>query len=363
MSADGLSGEAGEREGPLRPDEILVILERSDIMYDLDSEDDIQATDITAVVQDSSLPSRPVNPFYEVIRDEMGQRRLKTSLPPDHVATLFQEADLAFAAKEFRAAEALYTQAVKEAPDYFKGHTFLGNTYFFLGRYDRAEQSFLRALELNPLDYQAYMFLGQTYIDMGQPGLAKRALIRAYMLNRSNPIVHRGLMMALGPLQQRVRHDRLSPRFRIVRAADDKVSLQLDRQRGLRWLALATCLACWTYEDQCNRRGPPAEDPLRLSMYRECLINQAASIAIRNDQKRDVGPDERVFLAAVEAGFLDAIVIWEVVAQRLPAVVLLLPDKMRDSILEYIDRFVIVSSQLVETEDAPYTPADAIACR
>ncbi|MEL7369245.1 MAG: tetratricopeptide repeat protein [Myxococcota bacterium] len=338
------------QSGPLRPDQILTILQRSAIMYDLDSETVVRATDIGSVVEEVELPRRPVDPYFEVVRGDDGQRQLKTSRPPSAVAPLFREADLAFAAKEFDAALALYGEAVSRAPGYFKGHTFLGNTQFFLGEYDKAEQSFLRALELNPLDYQAYMFLGQTYVEQGRSQLAKRALIHAFMLNRANPVVQRGLRRALAPFQQRIRHDRLSPRIRIGRDDKGHVHLQLDKQRGMRWLALATCLACWAYEDDCNRRGPESEDPLHLSMYRECLINQAASIAIRNDQSRGVSANERILLSAIEDGFLDAIVIWEVVAQRLPAVVLLLPDRLRSSILDYIDRYVIVSTRLALLE-------------
>lgn len=342
------SPAVGDR--PLRPDEILTILERSSIVYDLDSDADVEATDLTSVVEDSELPSRPVDPFFEVVKDPAGRMRLKSSPPPNEVAPLFREADLAFAAKEFEAALTLYQRAVDRAPQYFKGHTFLGNTYFFLGEHTQAEQAFLQALKLNPLDYQAYMFLGRTYIEMGQPAMAKRALLRAYLLNRANPAVKSGLVRALAALRLRLRDDRLAVGIRIVRSKEDRVELQLDRRKGLRWLALATCLACWAYEDDCNQRNQESEDLLRLSMYRECLINQAASIAIRNDQHRDVGHDERVLLSAIEDGYLDAIVIWEVIARRLPAVVLLLPEDLRASILEYIKRYVVVSSRLASLD-------------
>ena len=335
---------------PLRPDQILGILERSATMYDLDSDGDVQATDITSVVEEEGLPRRPVDPFFEVIKDANGRRRLKSSPPPQQVAQFFRDGDLAFAGKDYEAALMLYTEAVRLAPDYFKGHTFLGNTQFFLGDHKKAEQSFLRALDLNPLDYQAYLFLGRTYVELGQASLAKKALVRAFMLNRANPTVKRGLTQALAPLRQRIRGERLSPRIRIARDAEGRVQLQLDRQGGLRWLALATCLACWAYEEDCSRRGPASEDPLRLGMYRECLINQAASIAIRHDRKGTVGPNERVLLSAIEDGFLDAIVVWEVIARRLPAVVLLLPDELRQAILDYIDRYVIVSSRVASLD-------------
>ncbi len=343
-----VSASAG---GPLRPDEILGILEHSATRYDLESEAAVQATDLTSVVEEDGLPIRSVDPFFEVVRDPAGQRRLKSSPPPEAVADLFRKADLAFAAKDFATARGLYARAVEVAPDYFKGHIYLGNAHLFLGDYRAAEQSFLRGLELNPLDYQAYLFLGQTYVDMGQPAMAKRSFVRAYMLNRANPAVHRALSRSLARLNQRIRRERLSPRFRIARSDEGRVRLQFDRDRGMRWLALATCLACWSYEETCSRRGPESEDPLRLSMYRECLINQAASVALRKDRHLEVGTDERVLLSAIEDGFLDAIVIWEVVAQRLPAVVLLLPDRTRASILEYIERYVIVSSYLASNEE------------
>jgi hypothetical protein len=60
-----------------------------------------------------------------------------------------------------------------------------------------------------------------------------------------------------------------------------------------------------------------------------------------------IGPDEKVLLGAIEDGYLEAIIFWEIVAVRAPVVILLLPDTVKDQIVEYIDRYVFESTQRI----------------
>lgn len=339
----------GDGKAPplLRPDQVFAILEKSEITYDLVSSEELEAIDLAEVVALPLPPPRPVDPYLEIKRDPGGRLRMLSSRPPEAAAEIFEKAGDAFAAREYEVARALYAKAVEVAPEYFKSYTYLGNALFFLGDYTRAEQLFLRALSLNPLDYQALLFLGDTYYQLGDYGRSKAALTRAYMMNRTNPAVEQRLSATLAKLRLRVREERLMPAVRIEQTGPKEVALRFDRSQGLRWISLATCMACWSFEPECRQRAPEEQDPLRLGMYRECLIHQAAAIAVRKQQEMELPRDEEVLLDAIEGGFLEAIVFWEVIARVAPAVILLLPDEVQEEILRYIEKYVFVSTMVV----------------
>jgi tetratricopeptide (TPR) repeat protein len=333
--------------GLLRPDQILSILEDSGIHYRIVSDGEVAHGELIDMLDPPVRHTGPVDPFFEVVRRDDGRPHLKSSRPSEDVEELFTHAREAFDARQFEIARDLYLEAAKIEPGYFKTYTYVGNALFWLGDYRRAEVAFEHALEINPVDYQALLFLGDTHYQLGDYVRSKEILTRAFMLNRTNPLVLERLQASLAKLDLRVRSGRLEPNVRIERVTRDRVDLHFDKESGMRWLALTACVACWAYEDQCRERAPEDEDPLRIRMYRECLINQAASIAVRKAKDQTVGADEEVLLDAIENGFLEAIIFWEVIAKHAPLVILLLPDEVQRDILRYIQQYVFVSTQVV----------------
>lgn len=353
-------GAPESASGMLGPAEIDRILRESAITYRVSAKGVVGAISVSNIlVEQEDPPPRRLDPFIEVDRTD-GRTRLRSHLPDADVEPLFSKAGKAFAARDFETARQLYLQAVKTRPGYFKSYTYLGNALYFLGRYAEAKAVFQEALERNPFDYQAHLFMGDTLHQLGHYEEAKHALTIAFLLNRDNEVVQERLRSTLAKVGLGLREARLRPAVRVHRGLGEEVLIRLDREDGKPWYPLAACLACWAYEDQCRDRSTSDDDPLRLTMYRECLLNQAAASAARSERKSEVEPAEKVLLAAIEDGYLEAIVFWEVIAARTPAVMLLLPDTLRDSITKYIERYVYVSTRMVRDE-AP--PAGALAAR
>ncbi len=344
-SAPGVRVEP-QTEGFLRPDQIFSILDGSEISYSITSETKVAAGGLAELVDRPVPRSRPVDAFVELGPDGDGPR-LRSNPPSKTVQAYFEKASRAFEAGDYESARLQYQRAIEIEPAYFKSYTYLGNTLHLLGDYRAAERVLLRALELNAVDYQAMLFLGDTYLQIGEFDRAKDVLTRSYMFNRNNEAVQERLRVILAKKNLQLRAGRLKPRVRIGRSGGD-VTMQFDKDNGLRWLALAACMACWAYEDRCAERATEDDDPLRLAMYRECLINQAASIAIRQSKEDTrIARDERALLAAIEDGFLEAIIFWEVVADVAPLVVYLLPDGVQKDILRYIEKYVFASSRVI----------------
>ncbi len=336
-----------EASGLYRPDQIIAILEASGIEYAIVSDFAVSRQEVPNLMSRPSKQTGPMDPFVEVKRRPDGRPHLESSRPTPELEALFEAGTAAFEARDYQAARALYVKAIELEPGYFKAYTYLGNSLYQLGDYRRAEVAFAKALSINPVDYQALLFLGDTYYQLGEYGRSKAMLTRAFMLNRENAAVLERLQAVLAKLALRVRDLRLQPPVKIQRVAHERVEIRFDKDRGLRWLALAACMACWAYEDECRARSPVDEDPLRLQMHRECLINQAASIAVRRAHEEELEVSESLLLDAIEDGYLEAIIFWEIIASHAPVVILLLPEAVQEDILEYIERYVFVSTQVV----------------
>lgn len=335
---------AGEGSAFFGPAEIYKILEKSQVLYEIATDASVSETPIAEIIEPKE-PEKTVSSYLE-LKDEdgSGQRRLSISEPPTEIAELHERAFIAFRGHAFEEARDLYTAAAELRPDYFKTFTYLGNTYFVLGDLERAATTLRKAVSMNPVDYQAHLFLGDTYFQLGKLTEAKFHLTWAYVLNRNNPIVQKRLDVTLRELRLRRRLGFIELAVTIEETDENKVALRFGNEEAMRWFPLANCMACWTYENECRDRDEAPELPVRISMYRECLLNQTISIAMRLEQDQPVPSDERRLHQAVNAGYLDALIYWEIAAKRLPIIVFLLEDEDRERIHSYIQMFVFGSS-------------------
>lgn len=327
------------------PDEIWRVLEDSGSQYAIIETDDLSPLPLHALEEPAPRPRR-LDPFLAVRREPDGAPHLESRTPPPSIAEPFEEGALAFARGEWGLALTRFQACVDREPDYFKAHTYLGRAWLFLDDPARARDALVRALQLNPLDYQAHMFLGDAWVDEERWREAKEALVRAWTLNPNSDAIASRLRFVLRRLDLRIRAGRLEPEV-AIREEREVVRIEVGGGRGARWLPLATCLACWRHEPRCASRSPGAEDPLRLTMYRECLLNQVATAAARRDRGDPIGTDEQVLLEAVHAGYLEALILWEVVARRTPVMMLLVPDDLRREVEGYVDRFVFASTRVL----------------
>ncbi|MBX2811580.1 MAG: tetratricopeptide repeat protein [Myxococcales bacterium] len=341
-----------ERKEPVRllqPKEIAAILEKSPRTYRVVKSSRVMPVSATNVlrVKDPQGP-RKLDPFLEVYQVD-GRVELRSHLPRGDIKTIFAQASEAFARKRFEEARQLYAEVVHLNPRYFKGYTYLGNSLYSLGRYVDAEKAFRRALYLNPHDYQANMFLGDVLYQLGDYQRSKHALTIAYVLNPQNVVIQERLGNTLAKLSMTLRVHRFMPSVSIemLSPSGKEVLIRLSPSDGDRWLAFAACMACWEYEEGCKERVEESEDPLRLSMYRECLLSHVASVVARTRSQKEVRVEDQLLLSAVGEGFLEAIVFWEVVASQAPAIILLLPESLRTSIEWYINRYVYMSKRVV----------------
>lgn len=334
-------GSGPQPTGLLHPRQISDILDASPIAYAIVEHPGVEPQWLAAVLEVPALDPDPVDPFYVVERDGDGAPRLTHAPPPAEIRESFDQAVDAFESERFEDAAELFEGVVEAAPGYFKGHTNLGRAAQLAGDLSLARASLSHALELNPHDYQAYLFLADVLVELDELEGAKRALVSAYALNRTNPAVGVRLERVLPLLDLRLRPPALSPALQIRRSGEDRVEVAVAPGEGDRWGALGMCLACWAFERRCSQRASRDTDPLALTMYRECLLNHVAA----SDHA------QRLY-EAIADGYMEAIVFWEIIAVRVPAVVFLLPEPLRDDIEAYISEYAFASTRVVQRSPA-----------
>ena len=105
---------------------------------------------------------------------------------------------------------------------------------------------------------------------------------------------------------------------------------------------MAICLTCWQME-------PPLQDLLndkqdaikyKILMYKECISNQFAIIAVKKEQKENLTSKELQLYDVVKNNYLNAILYWEIIADQAPQIILILPKDERDRFVQYIKKYV-----------------------
>lgn len=83
-----------------------------------------------------------------------------------------------------------YREVVRLAPDFPRGHFFLGITLFQLGRWDEAASPLREAMARGQKDFFAHYYLGSALLKVGDQEGARRHLSKAVQLDPQHPGAH-----------------------------------------------------------------------------------------------------------------------------------------------------------------------------
>ena len=319
------------------PAEIFAILEKSEVIYTIKVVESL--TPFNLDHSESDLNS--INPYYRIVHED-GQDSIIVEEPKGEIAAYFVKAMEALQKDDPKTARKLYKEALKKDPGYFKTWTNLGDTYYLLGNYKKAEKHLKKAIEMNDIGYQEYFFLADVYDKMGKTEQSIDAITYAFMLAKNNPNLQVVVQRILSKNGMKIREDRLQFPFQIVKISDKECEIRYREAEGFKWMAMANCMACWTMEPEFrpNLDDAAAMVNSKIRMYKECLMNQAAQMDISKSEGVKLSKNEQLLLDALLANHMNAIVFWEMLAGDLPEVILLLPKDQKDSIVQYIRNYV-----------------------
>ncbi len=313
------------------------MMEKGHVTYAIETKENLEPTNLT--ITNSEI--RLVNPYSKITQDN-NNTKLITEEPTGEIKKLYELAAQKLKRKDYEEVLRLYEQALKIDNSYFKTWTNLGDTYFWLGDYEKAEKHLLKAIELNEVGYQEHYFLAEVYHRTGNNQKALDHIAYSYMLNKNNPFLKIALYKILNKNNLKLREDRLTFPFEIKKINQDECKIVFQGKFGLNWMPMAICLTCWQME-------PPLQDLLndkqdainyKIMMYKECISNQFAIIAVKKEQKENLTSKELQLYDVVKNNYLNAILYWEIIADQAPQIILILPKDERDRFVQYIKKYV-----------------------
>ncbi|MHC4692249.1 MAG: tetratricopeptide repeat protein [Planctomycetota bacterium] len=322
------------------PSEFIKIIEQSDIKYIVTITDKLERTNLTA----APIPPPFIDPCIRIKYTQDGHSLIKDS-PEGEILKIFEKAGEKLKQKKYKELVGLYKQALELDPKYFKTWTNLGHTYYLMGDYDRAEQYLSKAVQLNDIGYQERLFLADTYLAKGQQQRALNEITYAYMLNKNNPVVQLSLKQILKENKLKIREDRFTFPFQIIRENSGQCKISFEEKGGLEWMAMANCLACWQMEPSFRKLIEDSEQKIntQITMYKEAILNQVVVTKSKIDDKHNICRQEQLLYNAATDRFISAILFWDILGSEYPSILLLLPREEKTSIVKYIKKYVYES--------------------
>jgi len=281
-----------------------------------------------------STPEALADPDWAVVTDSVGGRSLRRLEPRGCAVEESRKALKAYDGRKYMDAVRGYARAWACDTGWTKAPTYLGNSWFGLGRMDSAMHWFREALRRNPDDYQAHFFLADAHLAEGRTDSARFHLAEALMRNRNSPILK--LMAERVAKAEGSVVDQGWPVFgvRVERTASG-AKLSVSEMGNF---SLGACLAVWEVDPALAERRSK-DDAIRQTRLRNCLANQAIFAMGRRDRGEKLDPASAKLVRVVEAELLSEMVVWEVAARSAPGGIYLLPADVKERMRRYVEQF------------------------
>jgi hypothetical protein len=280
----------------------------------------------------------PIVPDTLVVVTRGEQRDVVPDEAPPTVVDFVAAARLAEAGGDPGAALDLLRRVTERSPEWARGWRLAGEAATAVEP-DAAGAFFAEAVRLAPHDAYTWWGLARLRAAQGDTGDAHAALVRAWVLNPHHPGILDALEAQLGSEGRRIDHARLDLPFRVRLVRQGTVQVRLSDPT---WLPLAQCLAVWGYEGALQRTLVVPE-LLPVVATRSCFASQAMGLEALEASGVQLPPRARRFLGASRAGMMESMVLWDVFGYQAPRRIAALPPETVDRIVEYVDRFVIVT--------------------
>lgn len=309
------------------PKQILEIIEKSKLRYEI-SKDSIASFDLRSV---DKTPVAQADPNWIVVKDSRGESTLKKLVPSGCAAREDSAALEAYASQDYNAAAAGYRRSYECDRSYVKALTYLGNSFFSMGKMDSAVFWLRKAINANPDDYQARFFLSDAYLTQGKGESAYFEFVEAYLRNPNSENLRnygKTVMKMNGK-----RMDESWPVFGFdVQRAKDGAKISLSEMFHL---PLATCLAAWMVDPEFESLRKE-DDQIQQSRYKNCLANQTVYVASLQSDGKSIDRISEKLVAIVDRKLLGVMIVWERLARSHPESIYLLAGDVKSQIHAYV---------------------------
>ncbi len=348
----------------LTPPEVVKIVEQSEVMYQIiigmKSLADVNPANTTDKLFPLSV--RPIECPWRLEKEDGSTEIIEFPFTPA-AWKLIDEAETYFRSRQFPQAIRSCQKVVDQFPDCYLAYAHLGDCYYQMKLYDRALEYFDIAIGLNPWDHRTFVYRADALINLGRPDEAKAAYIHSLSLNPRYWLALANLQHLADQLGVEVRKDLFQPQA-FVRPENDEIAVYVsDRQPIEFWLAYALVKAIWLGEPW-HRQEMIGDSTYKWSSVEEteALLNL---IAIYRSSKQDgrVRPDPKLDLleTIVDAGDLVNFIYYEIASRMCPHFTLTLTEEARQSLREFIAKYVVVAMPKHPVEEGNQRVAAATA--
>jgi tetratricopeptide (TPR) repeat protein len=352
----------------LSTSEVLKIVDESDTLYNIvfSLEDLADVNSANTAGRLFPLSVQPIESPWRIQKNDGSTEIIEFPFSPEALK-MINEAESHFTGKRYLQAVAAYQSLLKQFPECYLGYAHLGDTYFVTQQYEKAIECFDKAIAINPLDHRTFFYKADALMCLGRCAEAKTAYIHSLSLRPRYPFALANLRHYAKTLNIEVRTDLFQPRAVVGPDKNNGVAVHAAKEpHPALWLSYAATKAVWLGEPS-HRQQMIRESEYRWSSVEEmeALLNLTATYqSLKQDGK--IQADQRLDILAdvIETRHLEDFIHYEVASRMCPHIMLTLPEQARQSMREFIAKYVIVSvpSQPVEkgNQTVAVTPTVAV---
>ena len=323
--------------------EVLKIMEESKTLYRIGSTDEL--TDPSIDDYGKKMFPKLTNhlEFPKVVHGSDSSLYLK-SFDFDSIAlATLAEGEPFFKIGNYDAAIKYYEKAYELSDSLYVAYLHAGDCHLMNKKFKKALKLYEKAKKINPFDYRPHFYCGTANYRMGNHEHALENYIHAISLKPRHFSILLTLQAKADELGIDVNTETFEPKS-YVEKTDSSVNIFIPSENGSIWLAYAAAKAIYL-----------GEDDKRLDLFGIQGIGWNSEMEtqaiiglmdlylglVESDKIERIEYLDRLYLITKE-GYLDEFIFYEIASKMNPDIVLQLPREIRDSIKEYVKKYVIV---------------------
>ncbi len=305
------------------PSEIVSIMERSKLSYQIDELDKTtfktvpnQAIERGILVQNANgmgLKPYPISKHKEYIKNK-------------------KKGDSKFKSKKYKKAIKFYKRAMNEYPEDILLLLKIGESYNNKKQYKEALKWYDKAKKINDYDFEIYRLTAESLLKQKKFERAKQQIVTAHLLNRNDVSLKNRMIEILSKQSIPYKDWTMIPQYKLAKNRN-KVDI---RYGNAVWLAYSAVIALWKYEAGYKESMEKISNKTaEIIMIKEALLN--ALIVYENESiKVDKEPAFELLGKVIDGKHLDNFILYELIGVENPIRLCALPSESLKSLVEYI---------------------------
>ncbi len=304
------------------PDQLLEIIEKSKITYEIDS--------LANGIAPKSYPI--IESGLQIVRNGEKSALVSSKIGTSKEYEKYQKkANKLIAKRKYSKVILIYEKLLNNDPDNLELKKKLADLYQKDESLDKAEETYSTILEKNPIDFENLSSLSFFYQKKGEKDKAIRYGIRAHLMNRNDEELKNGLERVL--LENGFTY--LDWEFRPNYALDKQRGVVNIKFAGNPWLAYGVCKAVWENETEYVEQMKTVSDaPVAEIEEKECLLNALLTYNSLKTEKINY-PELKGLALALSSKMINRYIVYEIEARENPKMLLTLSDDRIEELIEY----------------------------